>query len=92
LKECEWGDFLLVKYESPQQQTENRGGNSRGGFTGRGRGRGWMPVNQYDEGTAGVPPYQHNGGGGELTSNTPTDMDYDGYILHNPFVRKKNSG
>jgi hypothetical protein len=27
-------------------------------------------------------------GGGELTSNNPTDMNYDGFILHNPFLRK----
>lgn len=40
-EECEWGDWLLVKFEGSRgNRGPTRGGGARGGTRGRGRGRG----------------------------------------------------
>ncbi|KAK1652507.1 hypothetical protein QYE76_070312 [Lolium multiflorum] len=79
ISKLEWGDFILA---------DGGRGRGRGRNSGRGRGGGGRDGGPWGRGMGrGSNPYAKEGGLGDEI--VPSDMEYEGYMLHNPFIRKR---
>jgi hypothetical protein len=75
----EWGDFMLA---------DGGKGRGRGRSSGRGRSGGGRDGFPWGRGMGRGPnPFPNEGDGGE--GNFPSDMEYEGHVIHNPFIRKR---
>jgi hypothetical protein len=78
----EWGNFILA---------DGGRGRGHGRFPDRGRGGRGRDQGPWGRGRGGRTANTSvgDGSGNPDTGNYPTDMDYEGYYLHNPFIRKR---
>ncbi|KAK1670376.1 hypothetical protein QYE76_058535 [Lolium multiflorum] len=77
ISKLEWGDFMLA---------DGGRGRGRGRNPGRGRGGGGRDSGPWGRGTCrGSNSFANEG---DLGRKFPSDMEYEGHVIHNPFIRK----